>query len=163
INISNGSVEDDSSEDGSSEDDSDGSTVIHTLEFDDFIVVAVDNSSNQIHSEALENYKKILKKNKPVILLLHVPFYTESLLEKTSPLWQQGVLLGGGIHGGIYPNDVSAEFMSLTAAKDSPVAAIIAGHVHISDISDFQGEKNVPQITGDAGYKGKGTLIHISP
>ena len=136
-------------------------TSIHTLETEDFIVAAVDNSSNQIHPDALEEYRNILSMNKPVILLLHVPFYTEELFAKTSGIWKNGAVLGGGIHGGMYPNDVSAEFMFLTTAADSPVAAIIAGHVHLPDESMMDGEKNIPQIVGDAGYKGKGMLIRI--
>ena len=75
-------------------------TAIHTLELDDLIVVAVDNSNNQIHPDALEEYQRILSRKKPVILLLHVPFYTEELLAKTSAVWPNGVVLGGGVHGG---------------------------------------------------------------
>lgn len=138
-------------------------TAIHTLEFDDFIIVAVDDSSNQINPDALEKYKEILKNGKPIILLLHVPLYTESLSAKTSSVWRQSVLLGGGIHGETYPNEVSTEFLQLTTAKNSPVAAVIAGHVHFSSISNIKGEKEIPQITGDAGFKGKGMIIHILP
>ena len=137
-------------------------TAIHTLELDDFIIVAVDNSNNQIHPDALEEYRRILSYKKPVILLLHVPFYTESLLAKTSEVWSNGGVLGGGIHGGIYPNNTSTEFLSLTTAADSPVAAVFAGHVHLPDASSIDGAKEIPQIVGDAGYKGRGTLIHIS-
>lgn len=140
-----------------------GNTAIHTLELEDFIIVAVDNSSNQIDPDALETYKSILEQGKPVLLLVHVPFYTPSLLEESSAVWQKSVVLGGGVHGGTYPNDVSAEFMALTTAKDSPVAAVIAGHVHFSHTSNMEGEKEIPQFTGDAGFKGKAALIHISP
>ncbi len=138
-----------------------GNTAIHSLELEELILVAVDNSSNQIHPDALEEYKDILSIGKPVILLLHVPFYTESLLAETSKVWPNSVVLGGGVHGGFYPNDVSAQFMSLTTAADSPVAAVLAGHVHFSHESMLDGEKQIPQIVGDAGYKGKGTAIHI--
>lgn len=138
-------------------------TTFHTLELDDFTIVAINNSDNQIPPEALEEYKKIAEKGKPILLLLHVPFYTQPLLDKTSTVWQNGVVLGGGIHGGIYPNDVSAEFIGLITSKDSPVAAVLTGHVHLSDTSCIQGEKEILQITGDAGFKGKGTIIHITP
>lgn len=138
-------------------------TAIHTLETEDFILVAVDNSNNQIHPDALEEYRQILSDGKPVIVLLHVPLYTGELFAKTSGIWTNGAVLGGGVHGGIYPNDISAEFISLTTAEDSPVAAIIAGHVHLPDESTVDGEKDIPQIVGDAGYKGKGTLIRILP
>lgn len=134
---------------------------IHTQEFEDFTVAAIDNSSNQINPAVLEEYKKILSAGKPVILLLHVPLYTEALLTKTSQEWAGSVVLGGGVHGGIYPNDISAEFINLTTAKDSPVFLVLAGHVHIADKSDILGDKNVPQITGDAVFKGKAAMIQI--
>lgn len=137
-------------------------TAIHKLELQDFILVAVDNSDNQIHPDALEEYRPILSGNKPVILLLHVPFYTESLLAEASEVWQNGVVLGGEIHGGICLNDVSAQFMSLTTAVDSPVVAVLAGHVHFAHESMLTGEKEIPQIVGDAGFKGRGTFIHIT-
>lgn len=137
-------------------------TAIHTLEYDDFIVVAVDNSNNQIHPDALEEYQNILAQGKPVIVMLHVPFYTEELLAKTSQVWGGSVVLGGGVHGGIYPNDVSAQFLSLTTADDSPVVAVLAGHVHLADRSNLSDEPEIIQITGDAGYKGKSTLLHIT-
>ena len=147
----------------SAENESSVNTTVHALELDDFVILAVNNSDNQIPPKALEEYKKTAETGKPVLLLLHVPFYTQPLLEKTSAVWQNSVVLGGGIHGGIYPNDVSAEFMGLITAKDSPVAGVLAGHVHLSDISYIQGEKEIIQITGDAGFKGKGTMIHITP
>ncbi|NLL77664.1 MAG: hypothetical protein GX235_10540 [Clostridiales bacterium] len=135
---------------------------IHTVDFEDLTIVAVDNSNNQINPAALEEYKKILAKDKPVILMLHVPLYSKSVLDKAAGDWKSGVILGGGIHGGIYPDSVSTEFLSLTTAKDSPVELVLAGHIHLADKSDIQGEKNIPQITGDAGYKGKATIIQIS-
>lgn len=135
---------------------------IHTQEFEDFTIVSVDNSSNQINPAALDEYKKILSAKKPVILMLHVPLYTESLLTKTSKQWTGSVVLGGGIHGGFYPNNVSAEFITLTTAKDSPVVLVLAGHVHLADKSHIVGEKSIPQITGDAAYKGKASVIHIN-
>lgn len=137
--------------------------VIHTKEYEDFTIVAIDNSSNQINPAALEEYKNILAKEKPVILMLHVPLYTESVLAESKEVWQNPVILGGGIHGGIYPDAVSTEFLHLTTAKDSPVAAVLAGHVHFADKDTITGEKTIPQIVGDAGFKGKGTRIRIVP
>ena len=137
-------------------------TAIHTLEYDDFIVVAVDNSNNQIHPNALDEYKNILTQGKPVIVMLHVPFYTDELFAKASPVWGGSVVLGGGVHGGIYPNEVSAEFLALTTADDSPVAAVLAGHVHLADRSNLSNTPEIPQITGDAGYKAKSILLRIT-
>lgn len=138
-------------------------TSIHSMEYEDFTIVSVDNSSNQINPSVLEEYRKILGKGKPIILMLHIPLYTPSLLKEAAQIWKSGVTLGGGIHGGIYPDDISTQFIALTTAKNSPVAAVLAGHVHFAEKSDIPGEKNIPQITGDAGFKGMGTIIQVVP
>lgn len=140
----------------------DGNPAVHTLEYDDLILVALDDSSNQISPDALESYREILTRGKPVIVLLHVPLYTESLFDEAKQVWSSAVTLGGGIHGGIYPDETSTEFLRLTLAKDSPVVAVLAGHVHFSQSSMLIGEKSIPQITGDAGFHGKAAGIHVS-
>lgn len=140
----------------------DDNPAIHTMEYEEFTIAAIDNSSNQINPAALEAYKQLLDKGKPVILMLHVPLYTESVLAKSKEVWKNAVILGGGIHGGIYPDAVSTQFLHLTTAKDSPVAAVLAGHVHFADKDVITGEKSIPQIVGDAGYKGKGTRLRIT-
>lgn len=136
-------------------------SAIHELEFEDLILVAVDNSANQIEPEAMEEYREILKKGKPVIVMLHVPLLTQSVLTKAKETWSGGVVLGGGNYGGIYPNEISTQFIEYTTAKDSPVAAVLAGHVHFYD-KDMLNEKIV-QIVGDAGYKGEAVRIHLVP
>lgn len=134
---------------------------VHYFETEEFIVVAVDNSSNQIAPEALEGYKQILQKGKPVVVLLHVPLLTQSVLTKAKEVWSSAVVLGGGNYGGIYPNDISTEFINVTTAEDSPVVAVLAGHVHYYD-RDMVND-NIVQIVGDAGFKGKGILLKMVP
>lgn len=132
----------------------------HELEFDDLIIVAVDNSANQVDPEAMEEYRNILKKGKPVILMLHVPLLTQSVLTKAKETWSSSVVLGGGNYGGIYPDEVSSEFIELTTAADSPVAAVLAGHVHFYDKDQIN--DHIVQIVGDGGYKGEALLIRIT-
>lgn len=133
---------------------------IHELEFDEIIIVAVDNSANQIAPEAMEEYKLILQKEKPVIVMLHVPLLTQSVLTKAKEVWSSGVVLGGGNYGGIYPDETSTEFIDLTTEEDSPVVAVLAGHVHFYD-KDMVNERIV-QIVGDAGYKGEAVRITVT-
>ncbi len=127
-------------------------TAIHSHDFGEFIVVAVDNSTGQVDGEAIEPYQKILEQDKPVIVLVHVPFLTQSVLTKAKQVWNSGVVIGGGNYGGLYPNENSKKFMELTTAKDSPVVAVLAGHVHFYDKDYIDGEKDVLQIVGDAGF-----------
>lgn len=133
---------------------------IHELEFDEIIIVAVDNSANQIAPEAMEEYKQILQKGKPVIVMLHVPLLTQSVLTKAKEVWSSPVILGGGNYGGIYPDETSTEFINLTTAENSPVVAVLAGHVHFYD-KDMVNEQIV-QIVGDAGFKGEAIKIIVT-
>lgn len=137
-------------------------TAIQSLDMGEFIVVTVDNSAGQVNEEALEGYRSILSQEKPVIVMVHVPFLTQSVLSKAKENWSSPVVIGGGNYGGIYPNDVSETFIQETTAADSPVVAFLAGHVHFYDKDFVVGEKNIVQIVGDGGYKGKGILLHIS-
>lgn len=131
-----------------------------TMEFEDFFIVCMDNSSNQFSPEALEACRQVLEAEKPVILLCHVPLLTEPLLEEARKVWTGEVLLGISSNGGIYPNEVSSEVINLILAEDSPVFLILAGHVHFPASDTLDG--GILQIVGDAGYKGRGALLHIS-
>jgi len=136
-------------------------SAIHELELDEIIVVAVDNSANQIAPEAMEEYRQILQKGKPVIVMLHVPLLTQSVLTKAKEVWGDSkVVLGGGNYGGIYPNEISTEFIDLTTAEDSPVMAVLAGHVHFYDKDMVNNQ--IVQIVGDAGYKGEALRITVT-
>lgn len=136
--------------------------VIQTLDMGEFLVVGIDNSSNQVNPEALEEYMTLLEKDKPVIVVTHVPFMTQSVLENAKEVWGSPMVIGGGDYGGIYPSVESETFVSATTAQDSPVAAVLAGHVHFYDKDDIEGERNVIQIVGNAGYVRSAILLHVT-
>lgn len=138
------------------------SGTIEVLDMGDFLVVAVDNSSNQINPEALERYEEILAQGKPVIVMIHVPYATEQLLAKDEILWDSPVVIGAGNYGSIYPTEESMDFIEATTAEDSPVIAILAGHVHFYDKDYIDGEKPVIQIVGNAGFVRSGIVLHIT-
>lgn len=140
----------------------DGDTSLHIWETDDLLVIAVDDSSNQIDDGVMEQYRELLETDKPVILLMHVPLLTQSALGKAKEVWSTSVVLGGGNYGGIYPNETSTEFIELTTAKDSPVELVLSGHLHFYDKDNIVGEREILQIVGDAGFRGNGLLLHIT-
>lgn len=139
-----------------------GEAAVRKLDYGEFVVVAVDNSTNQISEESLEACEEILEQDKPVIILLHVPLITQSVLERAKEVWGESrVVLGAGNYGGIYPNETSQKFLSMITAKDSPVEAVLAGHVHFYDKDNIDGEEEVLQIVGDGGFKGSAVRITI--
>lgn len=139
-----------------------GNTAIQSYEFEEFTVVAVDNSSGQVNPEAIDPYEEILEEDKPVILMVHVPLFTDSVLSKAAKMWQSDVVIGNEEVGGIQPNSTTEEFVELTTDADSPVEMVLAGHVHFYDKDYIEGEKEILQLVGDAGYKGMGMHLTIS-
>lgn len=135
---------------------------IQILDMEDFIVVSVDNSSGQIHPDALERYLEVLEMGRPVIVMVHVPFMTQSVLARAREVWSSPVVIGGGNYGGIYPSEESTAFIEATTAEDSPVVAVLAGHVHFYDKDYIDGEKPVIQIVGNAGFVRSGIVLHIT-
>ena len=135
---------------------------IEVMDMGEFLVVSVDNSSNQVHPDALNAYLEVLQMGKPVIVLVHVPFMTQSVLGHAKEVWSSPVVIGGGNYGGIYPSEESAAFVEATTAKDSPVVAVLAGHVHFYDKDYIEGEKPVIQIVGNAGFVRSGIVLHIT-
>lgn len=139
-----------------------GNTTIQTLEFDGFTIVGIDDSTNQVDGGVLPVYEQILAQGRPVIVLAHVPFMTQSVLGKAVEVWGSPTVIGAGNFGGIYPNEDSESFVNLTTARNSPVELVLAGHVHFQDKDVMEGEKNVLQLVGGAGFQGNALLIHIT-
>lgn len=138
-----------------------GNTAIHTLELGELLVVGIDDSTNQVDGRVLPEYERLLQEDKPMIVVAHVPFMTASVLEESREVWSSPVVIGAGNFGGIYADENSERFVALTTAGNSPVVLVLAGHVHFYDNDVMEGEKDVPQIVGGAGYEGNAVLLHI--
>ncbi len=135
---------------------------IHSLEYDEFIVVAMDNSTTQFSQESLDTFKEIYAKGKPIIVMIHVPLMTQSVLGRAREIRgaDKRIVLGAENYGGIYPNEVSTEFMDLIVSENTPVKLVLAGHVHFYDKDYIEGTQPVLQIVGDAGFNG--SAIHLT-
>lgn len=139
-----------------------GNTDLNVLDCGEFLIAAADNSSGQFTETAARGLADVCGRGKPVILLIHVPVLTQSVLTKAREVWKGGVVLGGGNYGGIYPDDASRKVLDLISAKDSPIRAVLAGHVHFADRDMVEGADGVVQLTGDAGFKGAATVIRVT-
>ena len=140
----------------------DGNTSIHLLDLGEIIVVGIDDSGNQVSGNIFPAYETILQEGKPTVVVAHVPFMTQSVLGRAREVWDSPVVIGAGNYGGVYPNEISEKFVSLTTALDSPVELVLAGHVHFYDRDVIEGERNVLQLVGGAGFQGNGLVIHFS-
>ena len=131
----------------------------HIIEQEELVVLCVDNSSNQVEAEALFVTEEALSIGKPVIVMLHVPFSTETLIENAAAVWNSPVSIGMADRGGIFPDANTLAFQEKILAADSPVVCILAGHVHFSDEAMLT--DSVVQYVAGAGYMNEGIVLKI--
>lgn len=139
-----------------------GNTAVHSVEAGELLIVGVDNSANQINPDAVSGYEELLTRDKPVILINHVPYATETLLPRALEEWSSPTVIGSGNDGGIWPDDSSGYFLKLTTAENSPVKLVLAGHVHLYDDNVINEEPELRQITGGAAYEGCAVLLRVT-
>jgi len=131
----------------------------HMIEYEELVILCVDNSSNQVEAEALPVTEEALSIGKPVIVMLHVPFSTETLIKNAQTLWSSPVSIGMADKGGIFPDANTLAFQEKILAEDSPVVCVLAGHVHFSD--DAMLTDSVKQFVAGAGYLNEGIVLKI--
>lgn len=136
-------------------------TAFQILDYEDFVICAIDNEAYQVNEASLEQMKVWLTENsdKPMILLAHVPFFTEQLtgLKETSAgVWGQPLLIGEGARD---TTAVTREFMELVFGAESPAAAVLTGDNHFY----YKGKINdsVTQWVAAPAYAGNGMMIKV--
>ena len=127
-----------------------GNTAIQSMEIGELLFVGIDNSPGQVNPDAISGYEEFLTQNKAVIIVNHVPYFTETLLPKAVEAWEGSTVIGNEEDGGIGPNETSQRFLELTIAEGSPVKLVLAGHVHLYDDGVINEERQLRQIVGDA-------------
>lgn len=128
------------------------------MEFDSFVVLALDDAGNQLTPDVTEGIKKAEETGKPVIVATHVPFVPfeekDALVQKSNEVWggmdsgDSRTLMG---YGGIMPNGDTQEMIKFIAKDDSPVKIVLSGHVHFyhKDLLN----RDIYQVITGAGYQ----------
>lgn len=137
-------------------------------EKEDIVVIGINDKNNQFPKSAVSELLPILQGDKPVIVVLHVPLqpqYENSKLEQQADdLWglsKKGrcrVLIG---ETACRPNKTTQKLLDAIFDKNSPVAAVLAGHIHFYNQSMLD-EEAVQLVTG-AGYYGDAVRVHLKP
>jgi UDP-2,3-diacylglucosamine pyrophosphatase LpxH len=138
---------------------SDGDAYCQKIEYDDLILVGIDNGDREFTEKHLEYLKEQSKKNKPILLCFHVPIYTDELAIPTTKVWRHANSLVGG------PNNIdkakTKEFIDFITSEDSNVFAILCGDVHFSHESKIKGV--LPQYVVGGAYANEVRLITLTP
>lgn len=128
----------------------------------EILIVGINNSTSQISESALTILKEKFDLGKPIILTTHVPLNSKvdnGLAEESKIVWQDRNLTWDE-NGTTYTADENTkEFLNLVYAENSPVKAVLAGHLHFKNTSQLN--ENITQYIFDASYQGKVGMIHI--
>ncbi len=110
---------------------SDNSALI-VAELEEIILMGVNYSQNDITEETLEQIKDVMGRGKPVIVVMHIPIGQDegTELQARSEEVRGGRHLYIGHGGEKEPNAYTAAFIDMIYADDSPVVAVLTGHLH---------------------------------
>lgn len=127
------------------------------LEYRDLIILAINDSKDQIDEEAIDKIKKVLEKKKQTIVMLHVPLATEYISEEALRIRNRVSAIG---EYGIKPTEFTQKAIDLILSEKYNVFYIISGHVHFGIEDDMNG-KIIQNVSAPA-YGGNINLIKIN-
>ncbi len=112
------------------------------------LVVGVDTSTDRIYDDTLAQFKEVAALGKPMILVMHIPFYTEKTGDRLLVTNNLGYPLcldipekyhsKAGDEPWLIANEATKEFVKMVHDPNVNVVASIFGHVHFEfDEPDF--------------------------
>ncbi len=133
-----------------------GDPDLHVKHIGELTLVGLNNTTDSYPAGVADRLEQVLKTEKNVLILQHGPFFSPTLSEDNK-LWWVGSDITVGADGDERNDNVRV--LDMITAPDSPVKAVIAGHIHFHH-RDLLRDK-VPQFTAQHGAHGGGTLYHI--
>ena len=106
------------------------------LELEDMVILGLDDSQRAVNAGQLETLKRLLRGEKPLLILMHVPFSTpenRAILEECGEYFRLD-------HPQATPE--AEEFRELIRENAAKIVALMAGHLHFGNVSEL-----VPGVT----------------
>lgn len=132
---------------------------VRYVEYDEFMVVAVDNSADYVTKETVDKFLALCEKGKPIILVLHVPLHVDSLIEDCTKVWGKDLGMGGDTGVCAWNEDVQRFYTAVAEDENSPVVAVFAGHVHFTHEDTLP--NGVTQYITSTAYTGDCRVITV--
>lgn len=131
------------------------------MEFDDFMIIGVDNSNKNMPSGQMWALEELYNKRKPVIAVTHVPYEStvDTSLEELSFKVRNKIYYWGG--GEYIPNEYTEEYLHMIYREDTIVKQVLAGHLHAS--WDGMITEQVPEHIFGPAFDGHLGVIHVVP
>lgn len=127
------------------------------LEYEDLIVLAINSSTNKIEEESLSKIKAVLEKQKPTIVMMHVPISTPEIADFSFKYRDRVSAIG---EGGIELDQTTQEAFDMILSEKYKVFYILAGHVHVQMETDLN--KRVHQFITEAAYFGNINVVQVN-
>lgn len=122
-----------------------GNTEINYIDFDEFILVSLDNSLKHFTVKQIEIIKDLLLRNRPIILAMHIPIITEYNKEEMS-MFDSYFVIDYRVC-----DNVTLSFINMVVNSEN-IKAIFCGHVHGANVANFG--LNKPQYCASSGLIG---------
>lgn len=118
---------------------------INYIEFDEFIVVSIDDSKKVVNQYQFETLKKICLLNKPVIITCHIPMMSKHN-ELDMQKYDKYYIMGYDSN-----DQTTVSFIDFVVNNEN-IKAVFCGHTHGASISYLN--KNKPQYCASSGLIG---------
>ncbi len=105
---------------------------IQTVEWDDLILLGIDNGGGTITPEQLSAFEKVSAIGKPVLLLMHTPIKTDFNRQELSRVNDYYILNKTGC-----PPE-NNDFVSMILDDHSNVKAVFTGHLHFRSVTPLK-------------------------
>lgn len=131
------------------------------IEFEEFLIVGVNKSYQNLSDDRLQFLMEKLKSGKPVIVATHVPFYSqedESLEEKSMEV-RNRIYYWNQEDSSYCPDQNTQKFIDCMYGEDSNVAQILAAHLHAA--WDGNVADHVREHIFAPTYEGRIGVIHV--
>ncbi|MBR5601476.1 MAG: metallophosphoesterase, partial [Clostridia bacterium] len=132
---------------------------VRYVEYDEFMIVSVDNSPDYVTASTVDKFLELCEKGKPIILMLHVSLHVDSLVEDCKKVWGKDLGMGGDTGLCAWNPDVQRFYAAVAEDENSPVVAVLAGHVHFNHEDVLP--NGVPQYITSTAYTGDCRVITV--
>lgn len=139
-------------------------------ELNGMLLIGINSTDYFVTEKQLTQLREQFDRGMPCILFIHIPVYTQGIINATDDLWQAPILTAvppevidkaaEHIKKAITPpSNTTYEFLELISRDDVPLKAVFSGHLHFSHEAPLK--NGVMQYVTDMGVNGAIRKINI--
>lgn len=126
-----------------------------TRDLGEVTVVSMDNSRYTFDANQVEKMKTEIAKGKPILIMMHIPLYTDELFEVAKENNDTGSIIGKTTTG------ATKEMVDLINANPDIIKGIFAGHLHYDHSSKTSGGIDQHLLRASVQEKGFIEIIEV--